>query len=149
VPTIQRRRSKTLKKLIVAALLAMTLLALCGCAASSSSTESRYPGFGTPNATLDTFFTSRMKKDFETTWQAYYKHYSDKVTKAEFLQHSNEDPSVLTAYAIKSLDQSSDTSATAQVSLTFKSSVATQSARQVDVTEQLVNESGKWRIAVW
>ena len=138
-----------MKKLAAAVLVAMTLVALFGCSAKPGGGQSGYPGFNTPRATLDTFFTSRMKKDFETTWQAYYKHYSDKVTKAEFLQHSKEDPSVLTAYAVKSVDQSSDTSATAQVSLIFKTNNPTAPTTHTDVTEQLVNENGQWRIAVW
>jgi hypothetical protein len=138
-----------LKKLAAAVLVAMILVALFGCAVNPSGGQSGYPGFDTPQATLDTFFTSRMKKDFETTWQAYYKHYSEKVTKEEFLQHSKEDPSILTAYTIRSVEPSGTDAATAQVSLTFKTNNAATPTSQVDVTENLVNEDGKWRIAVW
>ena len=131
------------------ALITVALAGLIGCASSAPSGMSGYPGFTSPRATLDTFFSAKMKGDYETTWRCYYKHYGDKVTKAEFIQHSKDDPTLLTAYEVRSIVESGTVGANARISLTFKTKDPKNPTRQVDVSEQLVNESGQWRIKVW
>ncbi len=138
------------KRLAATVIVLALAVGLFGCSTKNlpTSTSAGYPGFATPKATVDTFFTSKMKKDFDTTWTCYYKHYSDKVTKAEFLQHSKQDPTTLTAYSISDVTESTST-AQAKVALTFATNDPANKVKKVDVTEQLVKESGEWKISVW
>ena len=104
---------------------------------------------GSPQNLLDRYFSSAIRQDYAATYACYYKAYKAKVNMDEYIRHRKE-ASVLKAYAVKSISQQGDT-AEAQVELTFDKSQKLKRDRPVTalVKEDMVRESGEWKIKVW
>jgi hypothetical protein len=129
---------------LFAPLLALALLAgpLTAC------TQSAYPGFSSPQSTLSTFFSSAQRLDYQTTYSCYYQRYRDLVPEPDFVSHRKQ-ASVLTSYRIDSIEVSG-TSAVASATLTFAPKPGSSAKpRTVAVREDLVNQSGTWKVRVW
>ncbi len=118
----------------------MILLAGAGC--NKSNTAS-------PKELLEKYFSSALRQDYAATYSCYYAPYHAKVSKEEYLKHRKE-ASVLQSYTINSITQDGDT-AHAQVLLTFAPSEKLKRTTPVSttVTEEMVRESGQWKIKVW
>lgn len=126
-------------------LLALSLLAgsLAACTQSAS-----YPGLSSPKSTLSTFFSSAQQLDYQTTYSCYYQRYHDVVSEQDFVSHRKQ-ASVLTSYRIDSIEVSG-TSAVASATLTFAPKSGSKAKpRTVQVREDLVNQSGAWKVRVW
>jgi hypothetical protein len=127
-------------------LLGASLLTAASLAACSSS--SAYPGSSTPQAALETFFSSAQQLDYATTYACYYEPYHNRVTEQEFVSHRKQ-ASALSSYRIRSIS-AKDGSAEASVTLTFApTSRSNNKPRSVEVREDLVNQAGAWKIKVW
>lgn len=134
--------------LLLTLALAGGLLGGCGSQqAADAQGKTAYPGFSSPKAALDTFFTSAIRRDYATTYDAYYAAYHQRITRDEFVSH-RKDGSTLTSYRIDSIE-ASGSSAVASVTLTFAAKGAASAQRTVVVREDLVNQSGNWKIRVW
>jgi hypothetical protein len=127
-------------RLVTALVFLAALLPLAGCATG-------YPGYGTPSDALQTYFASARKADYSTTYNAYYEHYRDLVTRDEFVSHRRQ-ASVLQDFRVDTLASKGD-SAVATVTLTFAPSGKSAAARVTTVREDLVRERGGWKIRVW
>ena len=102
----------------------------------------------TPRTVLDTFFSSAEHLDYATTYGCYYQHYRDLVPQEEFVNRRKQGP-VLTGYRIDSLSVNG-TFADANVTLTFAPKPGSGATpRTTTAHEQLVVESGGWKIKVW
>jgi hypothetical protein len=125
------------------------LLVLLVASVSLSACAHGYPGFDTPRATLDTFFGSAARTDYSTVYDCYDRRYRAAVQRAEFTSHRSQ-ASILKDYHIDSLTVDGN-SANAVVRLTFASGqgVAGSTPSAATVRENLVNESGSWKIRVW
>lgn len=129
---------------LIAPLLALALLV----APLTACTQSAYPGFSSPQSTLGTFFSSAQRLDYKTTYSCYYQRYRDVIPEQDFVSHRKQ-ASVLTSYRIDSLEVSG-TSAVASATLTFApKSGSNAKPRTVQVREDLVNQSGAWKVRVW
>lgn len=105
---------------------------------------------GGPQELLDKFFSSAIQQDYATTYTCYYAPYKEKVSKEEFIKHRKE-ASVLQSYKIASLNQDSESTAHAEVQLTFAPSDKLNRTEPVTTTvkEELIKEGGEWKIKVW
>lgn len=127
-------------------LLGATLLIAASLAACSSA--SAYPGSSTPQAALQTFFSSAQRLDYATTYACYYQPYQTRVAEQEFVSHRKQ-ASVLSSYRIRSISAKGG-SAEASITLTFApASRSNNKPRTVEVHEDLVNQAGAWKIKVW
>ena len=133
-----------MRKIAALALLMAMLPQIAGCAVAQAS---GYAGYASPRDTLQTYFGSAMKADYPTTYRAYYAHYRDLVARDEFVSHRKQ-ASLLTAYRIDALSQSGE-SAVATATLTFAPRGGETKPRVTVVREDLVRESGSWKIRVW
>ena len=117
-------------------------LLLAGC-------KSGLPGSG-PQAVLDKYFSSAVKRDYSAAYDCYYAAYRARITRQQYIEHRSEDPSVLRAFKILSLRQAGDT-AHAEVALTFASArdVSGLKPVSINVKEDMIKEGGEWRIKVW
>lgn len=129
-----------MKRLVIALVFVAALLPMTGCAAG-------YAGYGTPSDALQTYFASARKADYATTYDAYYKHYRDLVTRDEFVSHRRQ-ASVLQDFRVDTLASKGD-SAVATVTLTFAPAGSKAVPRATTVREELVKEPGGWKIRVW
>jgi hypothetical protein len=133
-------RSRLLAPLLALALLA-TPLAAC-------TQRTAYPGYSTPRATLQTFFSSAQQLDYQTTYSCYYQRYRDLIPEQDFVSHRKQ-AAVLTGYRIDSLKVSGD-SAVASATLTFAPKTGSKNKpRTIEVREDLVKQAGAWRLRVW
>lgn len=103
--------------------------------------------FSTPEDTLQTYFGSAIRADYERTYSCYYQRYRDAVAVDEFVSH-REQAARLESWRIDSISQKGDT-ATASVTLTFARKDASATSRATTVQEDLVREADGWRIRVW
>jgi hypothetical protein len=103
-----------------------------------------------PKELVDKYFSSAVRKDYAAAYECYYAPYTAKVSKDEYLKHRKE-ASVLQSYNVVSLKREGDDAAQAEVKLTFAPSEKFNRKEPVTVTvkENLVKESGRWRIKVW
>lgn len=102
----------------------------------------------TPQATLETYFSSAVSRDYSAVYDCYYGRYKKLVTRSEFIQHRGEAAPLL-AYRIDSVSASGGKAAVADVTLRFGLPGGSSRARVVHVREELVNESGSWKVRVW
>ncbi len=102
-----------------------------------------------PKDLLNTYFTAAVRQDYAAVYPCYYSAYQAKVSKDEYIRHRKE-ASVLRAYTVKSIMEQGNT-ARAKVELTFEPSQKLKRDRPVStvVTEEMVRESGEWKIKVW
>ncbi len=105
---------------------------------------------GGPKALLDRYFSSAIKQDYAATYSCYYGPYMKKVSKEDYVKHRKE-ASVLQAYNINFVKQDGENAAQAEVQLTFAPSEKLNRKEPVNTTvkEDLVKESGEWKIKVW
>jgi hypothetical protein len=103
-----------------------------------------------PKDLLDRYFASAVRQDYAATYACYYAPYTAKVTKEEYMKRRKE-ASVLQSYDIVSVKQDGDSSAHAEVRLTFTPSEKLNRTEPVStiVKEDLIKENGKWKIKVW
>lgn len=133
--------SKIVRLLIPLPLIAA--LALAGCQAADG-----YPGLGTPKAALETYFSSARNADYATTYDCYYRHYKDLVPEQDYVSHRRQ-ASPLRSYSIESVSVKGG-SAEATIALAFGPAKGTGTdPAAVTVHEELVKESGSWRVKVW
>jgi hypothetical protein len=129
---------------LLAPLLAIALLV----GSLTACTQSAYPGFSSPKSTLSTFFSSAQRLDYKTTYSCYYQRYHDLILEQDFVSHRKQ-ASVLASYRIDSIEVSG-TSAVASATLSFApKSGSNTNPRTVQVREDLVNQSGAWKVRVW
>jgi hypothetical protein len=127
--------------------LVLALLLLAGSLAACTQSAS-YPGLSSPQSTLNTFFSSAQRLDYQTTYSCYYQRYHDLISEQDFVSHRKQ-ASVLTGYRIDSV-KVSGTSAVASATLTFAPKPGSSAKpRTVAVREDLVNQSGVWKVRVW
>lgn len=104
---------------------------------------------GSPQATLDKYFSSAVRQDYATTYDCYYKRYQDKVEKDDFIKHRKE-ASILKDYRIVSVTRNGDTAqAVAQLTFAPSEKLHRPEPVTVKVTEDVVRENGDWKIKVW
>lgn len=102
-----------------------------------------------PKDLLNTYFTAAIRQNYAAVYPCYYGAYQAKVSKDEYIRHRKE-ASVLRSYTLKSVTEQGNT-ARARVELTFEPSQKLKRDRPVStvVTEEMVRESGEWKIKVW
>ena len=127
----------------------VVLLVLLIASLSLSACVQGYPSFKSPRATLDTFFASAQKTDYSTTYDCYNQQYRTAVPESDFVSRRSK-AALLKGYHIDSLSVSGD-SASAGVSLTFAPGKGSSGSSPgvTKVREDLVYESGSWKIKVW
>ena len=105
---------------------------------------------GGPKALLDRYFSSAVKQDYAATYDCYYAPYMKKVSREDYVKHRKE-ASVLQSYQILALNQEGDSTAHAEVKLTFAPSEKLHRPVPVSTTvkEDLIREGGEWKIKVW
>jgi hypothetical protein len=128
--------------------LVLTFALLSASLVACSEKAAPYPGYSTPQATLQTFFSSAQRLDYQTTYACYYQRYHELVPEQEFVNHRKQ-ASVLTAYRIDSIKVSGD-SAVASATLTFAPKPGSKAKpKTVEVREDLVRQADSWKLRVW
>ena len=102
-----------------------------------------------PRAALDRYFGSAVRRDYAATYDCYAAAYHAKVSRDDYVKHRAE-ASPLESYRVVSLEQHGDR-ARALVALVFGPSAKAGRSTPASTTvgEDLVRESGQWRISVW
>lgn len=142
MPALPREKVWQVRKPIMLVVLLVAVLALSACTRT-------YPGFGSPAATLKTYFMSSQKADYSATWSCYSRQYQAAVPEGDFASHRKR-AGALKGYHVESVSVNGD-SAAALVSLTFApiAGAAGSPPTVTKVRENLVRESGSWKIKVW